>query len=112
MANDIFNADEAVKYLNASIETNNEIAEKFRSANEKIQMAFTNNGEALSGKLGDLASTTWGNNAGVSFEQLTKASEDFLQDKVPDIIAQMSDYQATAQAKYQESNSTNATYGG
>ena len=111
MANEVFNADEAVKYLKNAIETNNDIAEKFRSANEKVNMAFTNNGDALSGKLGDLASTTWGDNTGVSFDQLAKASEDFLQDKVPEIIAQMSEYQSAAQSKYQQTNSTDATYG-
>jgi len=111
MAKEIFNADAAVQHLKSAIQSNNDLADKFRSANEKVNAAFTTNGDAVSGKLGDIASTVWGDNSGNKFNELAKATEDFLQDKVPDIIAQMSSYQEQAQTKYQQS-STDATYGG
>lgn len=111
MAQETFNADAALQHLRSAIQSNNDLADKFRSANEKVNEAFTNNGEALSGKLGDVASTVWGDNSGNRFNELAKATEDFLQDKIPEIIAQMSEYQEKAQTKYQTS-STESTYGG
>lgn len=110
MAINTFNADQAIQYLKNAIASNNDLADKFRLANERVNEAFTNNGSALSGKLGDVASTVWGERSMASFEQLTKATEDYLQDKVPDIIAQMSEYQEQAQTKYQTST-TESTYG-
>lgn len=111
MAKETFNADAALQHLKSAIQSNNDLAAKFAEANKRVNEAFTTNGEALGGKLGDLASTVWGDNSGDSFNVLAKATEDFLQDKVPDIVAQMSQYQEQAQTKYNQS-STNATYGG
>ena len=110
MAKEVYNADAALQHLKGAIQSNNDLATKFQSANEKVGDAFTTAGEALSGKLGDLASTVWGDNSGNRFNELAKATEDFLQDRVPQIMSEMGEYRDQAQTKYNQS-STDATYG-
>lgn len=100
-----FDAEVATEALRTALNSNEELINKFKEANAKVEAAFTSGGEALGGSLGTLAGNLWTQGSGESFEHKVKTeTENFLNYKVNDIINEMQAFANTAAQTYGNNN--------
>lgn len=101
MALEVFNAEEAQTALSNALSHNEELISKFNDANQKVANAFTNAGDSVQGKLGESAANCWGDGSADYFSRtLSQRTEEFLANRVPQILSAMNEFANTTQQAY------------
>lgn len=110
MALEVYNAEEAQAALSNALSHNEELLNKFNETNQKVAAAFTNAGDAVQGKLGEAAANCWGDGSGDYFSRtLSQRTEEFLANRVPAIMANMSEFASSTEQAYNSTANTTGT---
>ena len=101
MANQTFNSEDAV---------NEGLIEKFNNAAKTLEQAFTQSGSSVGGALGEAAANSFADSAGDVFaKDLQVKTEEFLQQRVPELLAKMDEFQNATTTAYSSTAQGNGT---
>ncbi len=105
MANQAYNADEARNALRGALSQNDNIIDKFNNAVKTLQGAYASDGASVGGNLGEAAGNSFADSAGVEFSKgLQVKTEEFLRDRVPELLAKMDEFKSATETAYSSAN--------
>ena len=110
MASQTFNSEEATNALNRALASNEGLIDKFNGAAKTLQAEFTQSGTSVGGALGEAAANAFADSAGDIFaKDLQTKTEEFLQERVPELLRKMDEYTNSTQNAYSATAQGNGT---
>ena len=110
MANQTFNSEDAVNALNNALAANEGLIDKFNNAAKTLEQAFTQSWSSVGGALGEAAANSFADSAGDMFaKDLQVKTEEFLQQRVPELLAKMDEFQNATTNAYSSTAQGNGT---